>query len=149
LSLENIEQLKKENQDFQTILQWLEEYSTIKINDNDIAKVKIKGRFETPIPLTALKTFLENPRDKDMQTFRSDYISFSETSIITIEEPTFDIFKLEKEVGMENTLSTVSFYIFASMGFYSLIQYEKFEYFIKEITKGYLRENPYHHVKGK
>jgi hypothetical protein len=74
----------------------------------------------------------------------SKYLNFSEECITSIEDPSFDIFKLEKEVGEENTLSTVSCYIFSSMGFYSLIKYDKFEVFIQQVAKGYKRENKYH-----
>jgi hypothetical protein len=148
LSKDNIEQIKRENKDYQTILSWLEEYSTIKINNaDDIAKVKLNSiRTSDTIPLSAVKTFLKNEKENYLDTFRTDCISFSESCIITIEEPTFDIFKLENEVGQENTLSTISCYIFTSMGLYSLIQYEKFENFIHAVTKGYSRTNPYHNV---
>jgi hypothetical protein len=155
LSTENIDQLKKENQDFQTIMNWLEEYSTIKINDKDnIAKVKLKNNLHANnrsnnmnnIPLTAVKTYLRQDDDRCINTLRNEFVSIPESSIITIEDPSFDIFKLEDEVGQEHTLSTVSCYIFTSMGLYSMIDYEKFEHFIKAITKGYTRDNPYHHV---
>jgi hypothetical protein len=148
LSKENIDEIKRENKDYQTILSWLEEYSTIKINvADDLAKVKLNSiRTTETISLSAVKTFLSKEKSKYLDTFRTDTISFSESCIITIEEPTFDIFKIENEVGKENTLSTISCYIFTSMGLYSLIQYEKFENFIQAITKGYSRANPYHHV---
>jgi hypothetical protein len=154
LSKDNIEQIKKENQDYQTILSWLEEYSTIKINETgNIARVKLKSGVQAAdtIPLTAVKTFLKkengNGCDNNLDTMRvMDLVNLSEGCITSIEEPIFDIFKLEQEVGKENTLSTVSCYIFTSMGLYSLIQYEKFEKFIQAVTKGYSRDNPYHHV---
>ena len=74
------------------------------------------------------------------------FISFSEEVISKIEDPTFDIFKLESEVGEENTLSTVSCYVFTTMGFYSIIKYENFDFFIQKIAQGYQRSNPFHNV---
>ena len=74
----------------------------------------------------------------------SKYINFSEECISTIEDHTFNIHKLEESVGKENTLSTISCYIFISLGLYSMINYNYFENFILEVTKGYYRSNPYH-----
>jgi hypothetical protein len=71
-------------------------------------------------------------------------LNYSEESICDIEEPSFDIFKLDKAVGQENTLSTISSYIFITMGLYSFINYSNFENFVDLITKGYGRKNPYH-----
>ena len=52
----------------------------------------------------------------------SKYINFSEECISTIEDHTFNIHKLEESVGKENTLSTISCYIFISLGLYSIIK---------------------------
>ena len=78
-----------------------------------------------------------------MQKFINS-VSFSDESISKIETPLFNIFKLENEVGPENTLSVISCYLFTTYGLYSLIKYEKFEKFIQSVTKGYNRANPYH-----
>lgn len=72
------------------------------------------------------------------------FINFPEDCILAIEDPEFDIFQLDKTVGKENTLSTISCYIFITMGLYSFINYSNFENFIDYITKGYSRQNPYH-----
>ena len=79
-----------------------------------------------------------------LKSHTSTYLDFSEECISTIELPNFNIFKLEKEVGSENTLSTVSCYVFISLGLYSIIEYNSFEKFLQEITKGYSRKNSYH-----
>ena len=71
-------------------------------------------------------------------------ITFNDEFAKTIETPEFDIFSLESQVGQEHTLSVIGCYIFTTCGLYSLIQYKKFEEFVKEITKGYIRANPYH-----
>lgn len=65
-------------------------------------------------------------------------------SIHNINTHEFNIFHLEKEVGSINTLPVVSIYIFTAYGLYSLIPHQQFEYFVKEITNGYVHSNPYH-----
>ena len=74
----------------------------------------------------------------------NSYLNFSEDSIVTIQETTFDVFQLEKSIGKDNTLSTISCYIFIEMGLYSIINYSNFENFIELIRKGYNRKNSYH-----
>ena len=75
--------------------------------------------------------------DKNIMNFNSNIIE-------NIENEYFSIFDLDKEVGRENTLGVIGYYIFNLYGFYSLINYTTFENFINEISAGYIRENPYH-----
>ena len=75
--------------------------------------------------------------DKNIMDFNSDLIEH-------IEDEYFNIFNLDKQVGRENTLGVIGYYIFNLYGFYSLINYTAFENFINEISAGYIRENPYH-----
>ena len=75
--------------------------------------------------------------DKNIMNFNSDLIE-------NIENEYFNIFNLDKQVGRENTLGVIGYYIFNLYGFYSLINYTTFENFINEISAGYIRENPYH-----
>lgn len=77
---------------------------------------------------------------------QNKFYQISEKTVSTIDDPDFDIFKLEKEVGAENTLTVVGSYIYSVNGFYSFINHKKFEKYINLITKGYIRENPYHNV---
>jgi hypothetical protein len=124
------------------------------------------------IPLSAVKSLLEKENninypnttsimsnfseesdshigESTREGFNNDgnFISFSEDCINKIEDQSFDIFNLEREVGASNTLSVISCYIFTTMGLYSVVKYDKFEAFIQSVTKGYGRENPYHNVK--
>lgn len=157
-AIKNLETLKKENKDFHTIFSWLEEYSTIKIRrDEYVENLKNIENLQN-IPLTAVKNYLKNDLKteqirKNSNTFEENiegnFLVFSEDCLIKIETPEFDIFSLEKEVGSENILQTVSCYAFSSLGYYSLIHYKKFENFIAEIAKGYDRRNPYHNVSSK
>lgn len=152
-----LDEMKKENTDMKCLLNWLEDYSTIKINS--IGKEKLKNVSSqapiTTISLNQIKTLINtsnsnsNMNELDKKSTGSvgtlvKFITFTEECISTIEDQSFNIFRLESEVGAENTLSVISCYIFTTYGFYSIIKYGKFEKFIKAITKGYLRSNPYH-----
>ena len=162
LSIQKLENLKKENKELQTIFSWLEEYSTIKMKQKDsLIKLSLSEVLaedgQTKIPLAVLKKYFKNEIKVEteestgsinLETYREDmsFLNFSEDAISTIEDSTFDIFKLESEIGRDNILSTISCYIFTTMGFYSLIEYDKFEAFIQAIARGYVRENHYHNV---
>ncbi len=131
-TLQRMEQFKEGNQEMEDIFHWLEEYSTIKQNQKDDIDTVI----------------LKNAGQEDVQPIhKNSILNISEESFKNIEEPTFDIFKLEDEVGKENILSTVSCYIFITQGLYSCINYNTFENFLSSITRGYTRNNPYHNVK--
>lgn len=163
LTIKKLDQLKKENKEMQNIFDWLEECSTIKIKQKEGLPIKklqnVTNEDVNLIPFAVVKKYLKGqveqqgengvmsfnystPRNKMEEKF----INFSQECISNIEDPTFDIFALENEVGPDNTLSVISCYIFTTMGLYSLIQYDKFELFIQSVAKGYKRENPYHNV---
>lgn len=159
--MKKFEKLKKENKELQTVFSWLEEYSTIKIKQKDgfSAKVNLKEVLAEDSAENKIKKLSSNAVKKYDDNYEGSicddeadteevedmkYINFSEDTISSIEDQTFDIFKLESEVGEENILSTVSTYIFTTMGFYSMIRYDKFEAFIQAIARGYMRSNPYH-----
>jgi hypothetical protein len=137
-TLQKLEKIKDGNQDLESIFNWLEEYSTIKqTQKDDIDTVIIQGG--------AVNHHAVELDDPEVLK-KSSIIDISEETIATIEQPTFNIFQLESEVGKENTLSTISCYIFISMGLYSVISYSNFENFLQAVTKGYTRNNPYHNV---
>ena len=71
-------------------------------------------------------------------------ISLSNNVISRIEQSDFNIFHLDNAIGKDNTLAFISCYIFTTYNFYSIIHYHKFENFIRAITHGYIRSNPYH-----
>lgn len=156
-SLKKLEEMKKENSDMNTVLQWLQEYSHLNTKHKDgFSKAKVSESVEKEtvarmhnslsVSVSRKCTLLDTDEELFIKKDESRFLSYSEEAINNIEEPTFDIFRLESEVGPENILSTISCYIFANLGYYSLIKYEKFEAFINEIAKGYIRTNPYHTV---
>jgi hypothetical protein len=153
-ALERMERIKEGNQELESVFNWLEEYSSFKQKQKQNIESVIQKQYNSNPGNLFLQTeksldftlALETPKNLIKQN-NTAFIDFPEECIITIEEPTFDIFKLENEVGKENTLSTVSCYIFSTMGLYSIINYAKFENFLQVITKGYTRNNHYHNVK--
>lgn len=148
MTVTKLDEMKKENSDMKCLLGWLEDYSTIKINS--IGKEKLKKVAATTnskgISLNEIKTIVKNTNQSNKDTLNPlvKFITFTEECINTIENQSFNIFKFESEVGAENTLIVISCYIFTTFGFYSIIKYGKFEKFIRAITKGYIRANPYH-----
>ena len=150
----------------QTLFNFINEYSQLKYNEKQDIKTMKQKKVNTsnnknmPV-LTTKNNYLSNYFSSNSLLILDDkiinfadnllvvdndtkYINFSEECISSIEDPSFNIHKLEEAVGQENTLSTVSCYIFISLGLYSMINYSYFENFIAEITKGYYRSNPYH-----
>jgi hypothetical protein len=135
-TLQKLEKMKDGNQELEAIFNWLEEYSTIKQKQKDDIDTVINGEKHHGI----------DPEDPDVLK-KSSILDLKEETIATIELPHFNIFQLESEVGKENTLSTVSCYIFITLGLYSVISYSHFENFLHAIAKGYTRNNTYHNVK--
>ena len=125
---------------------FLENNTEIKLKTEYIAKNNLEHLNTKEISLNIAKQIAsKNIRDKNyIPPKNTKFITFAEETISTIETQEFNIFKLEEEVGPENTLSIIGCYILTSYGLYSKINYDKFEKFIQAITKGYNRENPYH-----
>ncbi len=134
-TLQKLEKMKHGNQELESIFNWIEEYSTIKQKQKDDIDTVINGEGHHGI----------DPEDPDVLK-KSSILDLKEETIATIELPQFNIFQLESEVGKENTLSTVSCYIFITLGLYSVISYSHFENFLHTIAKGYTRNNSYHNV---
>jgi hypothetical protein len=146
-AMQRMEKMKSHNQELETIYSWMEEYSEIKHKQKENIDLVLQKHYSTSFSLDNSKDFtlseINTPNNiKAKQTF----LNFSEECFVKIEDPTFDIFLLENEVGRENTLSTISSYIFINLGLFAIINYNNFENFIQAVTKGYNRANYYHNV---
>lgn len=132
----------KKNDDFE-IIKWLEEFSGLK----DRVKEQLEI-VESNLSLSeneqakALVEHIELPLGKILSCGSS--FDISSEHLDKMQEPDFNIFFLEKEVGPENILATVSSYIFITLGLYSQVHFNNFEKALVEIAKGYIRRNPYH-----
>ena len=165
LTYEKMDKLKNENNDMKYAVSWLEEYSTMKQKDiitkqlnqlptsflkrksvNDLGDIKniLESELKNTTKRNSSKTLISLFNNPNNISIEKNFIIFNENLINNIENENFNIFKLDEEVGRDQTLGVISFYIFNSFGMYNLIKYPNFENFIKKISKGYIRENPYH-----
>lgn len=71
-------------------------------------------------------------------------INFPKEALTNIDNDQFDIFNLEKDIGKDLTLLTMSAYVFFKFGCFNIVHYQAFDPFIRKITEGYLRSNSYH-----
>ncbi len=146
-SINSFEKFKSESVDMATILEWLEKCSILKKNKSES---KEENGFCESFKELNNPNFNNSENNEELKISgnltEENLMLISDKLISQIEEPTFNIFELEKEVGENNILSTISCYAFSTMGFYSFINYVKLENFVYEITKGYYRKNPYHNV---
>lgn len=133
---EVLERHRKDKDDFE-VFKWLEEFSGLKdrikeqldLIENNEEDVEAKDLLDNLPVLSKLNS---------LNTSEShDYLD-------KIQEPDFNIFQLEKEVGQEVILSTIGTYTFIALGLYSQVHFSNFEKSIKEIARGYNRKNPYH-----
>jgi hypothetical protein len=61
-----------------------------------------------------------------------------------IETQEFNIFKLESEIGRENVLPLIGYYVYKYFGFEEIINNNKYEKWCQKIADGYVRKNFYH-----
>ena len=61
-----------------------------------------------------------------------------------IDTQEFNIFNLEKNIGRENILPLIGYYIFKTFNMNEIIKYNKFEKWCQKISDGYVRKNYYH-----
>jgi len=139
----------------QNIYSWFEEFSNIKqINEEKNILTNIS---KVPRKTSVILNFDKNlntqysPKDEYFSNKiyvdnKLELIDFGDDHLSLIEDKDFDIFALENKVGKENILTVLGTYIFMEQGLYSCVSYQNFENFLKEIAKGYIREDPFHTV---
>ena len=166
LTLSKINELKNESKDMKYAVTWLEEYSTIKLKDiakeqEDLLPSSYSKRRDVR-DINEIKNILKNESERkgtrmtnlSSKTLISsinpnisidhNFLDIPEELLENIEDSNFSIFKLDEKIGKDNTLGLIGYYIFNTYGFYTLIKYPIFENFIKAVTRGYIRKNPYH-----
>ena len=60
------------------------------------------------------------------------YMNIDANLFNNIESPNFDIFNLNDNVGRENIFPVIGYYIFIRLGFYNILNYNKFENWSKK-----------------
>lgn len=117
---------RMESGNVKEVLGWMREY------------IELKDKFL----FQRLDKINEVPQDESIN-LKSMHFKVSHESILNIELKDFNIFNLEKELGHEQVLPSVGYFIFVSFGLYNQINFNNFENALKEITKGY-KNNSYH-----
>ena len=145
-TFKNIEHYELKRPTQQIKLGWMKECSLLN-NHIDIFNIIKKDEKENKRIFTAPHkrpsfTLLYQPLR--IPSITSNKINSVSEELLNFESPSFNIFKLEQSIGEANILPTVSIYACSSLGLYTLLDYNKFESFVFEITKGYNRRNPYH-----
>ena len=163
LAYKNLELLKQNKPNMKVKLGWMEEYSQLNkqqdiYNITKVARSPPGSKINQQSKTTKAKSLFTNTKEggspkKEMTNvftssssniIKRNNINTVNEELLNFESTEFNIFKLEDKIGAENILPTVSSYVFASLGLFSLINYTKFENFVYKIAKGYIRSNPYH-----
>ena len=123
-------------------------------NDNkNMALYEIVNNTKNEINLASTyqnKKFVKNKEiKKDKDNNYSIYkhrlpSSFDSSLYSNIETQEFNIFTLEKNIGRENILPLIGYYIFNAFNLDEVIKYFKFEKWCQKISDGYIRNNFYH-----
>jgi hypothetical protein len=109
---------------------------------NNIQNLKNKNK--TPIQMRKVNTNTDENIDSLFNIKKYSYMNIDANLFNNIESPNFDIFNLNDNVGRENILPVIGYYIFNRLGFYNILNYNKFENWSKKIAEGYIKSNPYH-----
>ena len=126
----------------------------IEINHNKISNITAMNR----LTLNEVKQLIfpnayhTNTNNNALQTEQHSFLSPTSANLTPhiqsqlneIDKETFNIFAFENSVGSANTLIYISLYAFSTFALYTIIKYPNFEMFLKRITAGYNRSNPYH-----
>ena len=127
----------------------------IEINHNKISNITAMNR----LTLNEVKQLIfpnayhsTNANNNALQTQQHSFLSPTSANLTPhvqsqlneIDKETFNIFAFEKSVGSANTLTYIALYAFSTFALYTIIKYPNFEMFLKRITAGYNRSNPYH-----
>ena len=98
---------------------------------------------KTPVQIRKVNIYTDSNIDL-FNVKRYAYMNVDTNLFNNIENPDFNIFHLNRSVGRENILPVIGYYIFNRLGFYNILNYNKFENWCKKIAEGYIRSNPYH-----
>ena len=108
-------------------------------------KTKLSSKYDDKLSPERNELYNDNHNQLLPSVYSSfEFLNIPESILKDFDSNNFNIFHLDSQVGKDNTLSIISLYIFSIYGFFNIVNYSKFENFVKEITKGYDRTNPYH-----
>ena len=143
----NIEKKKRENYKRNTSKNISTKIKGVKLfAKKNHSKNNIQGKNKTPIQIRNVKIYTNIDLEESLSKIKKNniLINIDVNSFNNIENENYNIFELTKNVGRENILPIIGYYIFNRLGFYNLLKYNKFENWCRKIADGYKKENPYH-----
>ena len=117
-------------------VKFLAKYISTKKNDTQ------KNKTPTQIKNENICTDSNMEKVNDIKKY--SFMNLEDNIFNNIENKDFNIFELVKNVGRENILLVIGYYIFNRLGFYNILKYNKFENWCQKIAEGYIKTNPYH-----
>ena len=147
-AFKNLEKMKEKKPSLKIKLGWFEEYSLLN-KEEEIYKLTKKTLLSNSVNNsktleTKSKNLLHRRNTLNPELLKSGIMNRINDDLLDFESHNFNIFKLEEKVGRDNILPVISIYVFSSLGYFSIIDYTKFEPFIFRVASGYHRQNPYH-----
>ena len=115
-----------------------------KIKREFLTKYNSNNKNRTPIQIRKMNICTEKNIENIFNIKRHIYMNVDTNLFNNIENQDFNIFNLNKNVGRENILPVIGYYIFNRLGFYNILKYDKFENWCKKLAEGYIKSNPYH-----
>ena len=125
----------------------------ISVNNNKITNYIIKKRLKSNQKISNKKPTISLHKNSNNKKFNEmieqdisiiEYVNSNSDIFNNIETENFNIFELDKKAGRSNVLPLIGYYIFNRLGFYDIINYNKYEKWCKKIDEGYSRANSYH-----
>ena len=122
-------------------------------NQKKLAETSISIKSEKSLPLIRQKSngrslkpsYSTNLEKNNNQLTIYSLVNSNKELLMDIENENYDIFNLDKKIGPKNTLPFISVYVYNSLNFNEFFKNEQiFENFVKAISEGYNRKNPYH-----
>ena len=147
--LNNIEYERKNRESFKKYAanKLSKKIKSVKFLVKQIASKKnIIQKNKTPIQIKKVNIFTDSNSKMDniSNNNKSSFMNIDTNLFNNIENQNFNIFDLNKNVGRDNILSIIGYYIFNRFGFYNILNYNKYENWCRKIANGYIRSNPYH-----
>ena len=119
------------------------------LKENKKPLIKAKTEYSLKNESTGIKLQeLENSNKKASLILSDRFKNIYEQNInnfVNIDDKDFNIFEFENKVGKQNTLLLISKYIFNYFKFGEIVNQTKYDNWVNRITKGYNRNNFYHH----
>ena len=140
----NLEKKKKESYKKYSGKKLSSKIKSVKYLVNHISSKKNDSQKNKTPTQTRNANIRSNSNNESLFNNKYSFMNVDTSLFNNIENQNFNIFELTKNVGRENILPVIGYYIFNRLGFYNLLKYSKYENWCRKIAEGYIRTNPYH-----